>query len=259
MPGSAFEASELFIHVPAQANREKPLRVLLALHGIGGQGAPFAQELVKAADKNNWLLVAPTLPYNDQWKEPKLLIDDDIKLSKRLVDTLAVLPLRLGLKLQPHILIFGFSRGAQLAHHLAYFYPERVESVVVMSAGAYTMPDVAMLTDKGTQLIPLPFGVGDLTQSVGRQMNWEAFKRISFWISVGEKDNQADDVSRAFDPYCGKTRVDRAQAFQKALASLKIDAHLVVFPNAGHEVTQEMRLNALQFLLDDETADQWAN
>src|SRR4051812_40409922 len=43
----------------------KPLQVLLALHGMGGNGADFSKDLFEQADRYGWLLVAPTIDYGD--------------------------------------------------------------------------------------------------------------------------------------------------------------------------------------------------
>ena len=255
-PSRPLEGAELDVHVPPQANAGQPLRVLVVLHGMGGSGEVFSQSLVGEAERNGWVLVAPTFQYHD-YLDPKQLMEDDILFAQRIQDTLAVLPQRLNLKLRQHVLLYGFSRGAQLAHRFAYFYPDRVESVVTLSAGAYTLPTEKWPMDKGTQVIPFPFGIGDLRECVGEAVNWQALKKISFWIAVGARDNQAGDVSRAFDQYGGKTRVERAQTFQQALKALGIDVHLAIFPGATHEMTTEMRVGAMQFLRDDELADHW--
>ena len=255
-PSQPLTDKELYVHLPPQAGPQKPLRVLLVLHGMGGSGEIFSQSLLRDADRNNWVLIAPTFQYQN-YLDPKLLMDDDIQLSKRILDTLDVLPKRLNLQLRQHILIYGFSRGAQLAHRFAYFYPDRVESVVTLSAGAYTLPTEKQATDEGLQVLPFPYGIGDLQECIGKPVNWQALKKISFWIGVGAQDDQASDVSRAFDQYGGKTRIERAKTFQQALQTIGIDTHLTIFPDSTHEVTSQMRVSALQFLHDDETNDHW--
>ncbi len=255
-PSRPFETTELYVHVPPQANSRQPLRVLVVLHGMGGRGDAFSQSLIKDAERNNWVLIAPTFQYQN-YLDPKLLREDDIVFGQRILDTLNVLPQRLNLKLRQRVLLYGFSRGAQLAHRFAYFYPDRVASVVALSAGAYTMPTEKRTSEKDAPVIPFPYGVGDLRECVGQSINWQALKKISFWIGVGAQDNNANDVARAFDQYGGKTRVDRAKSFQQALQTLGIDARLVIFPDASHDLTGQMRVNALKFLRDDELADNW--
>ncbi len=251
-----FGAGDLYIHLPPQAAQRQPLRVLLVLHGMGAGGQPFAQSLLNESDRNDWLIVAPNLPYRDHM-EPVQIMEDDLRITQMLVDTLDALPGQLNLKLRQHVLMYGFSRGAQLAHRFALMYPDRVESVVAMGAGTYTLPTAQNKNGKEQPTLPFPYGVGDLEKYLGRPLDWASFKNISFWVAVGEQDNRANEVPRAFDPYVGKTRVERARAFEQELRSLGMDSHLVIFPNAGHEVTPEMRKSALLFLRSDEIADNW--
>ena len=243
---------DVFVRMPSAANQGAPLRVLLVLHGMGGRGDWFAEPLIAEANRNNWLLVAPTLPYTRDWKDPVQLMQEDLQLTGYLDKMMDELPARLGLKLRRHTLIMGFSRGAQLGHRFALFYPEHVESAAVLSAGAYTMPLVK--NDVGP--LPFPFGIADVA-TLGQRFDMAHFKKISFWVAVGEKDNRSADVSRAFDASCGKTRVDRARSFQGALTQIGADARLAVFPNADHEITTDMRLGALKFLRQDELSDNW--
>ncbi|MBI4785432.1 MAG: hypothetical protein HY782_00065 [Chloroflexi bacterium] len=244
---------DVFVRLPAAAKQGVALRVLLVLHGMGGRGDWFAEPLIAEADRNNWLLVAPTLPYTKDWKDPIQLMQEDLELTGYLDKMMDELPARLGLKLRQHALIMGFSRGAQLGHRFALFYPEHVESAAVLSAGAYTMPLVK--NDAGP--LVFPFGIADVSKLLGQAVDMPHFKRISFWVAVGEKDNRSADVSRAFDSSCGKTRVDRARSFQGALTQIGSDARLAIFPNADHEITTDMRSGALRFLRQDEVADNW--
>lgn len=246
-PAHPFNDADLYLHFPPQANPNQPLRVLVVLHGMGGQGAPFSQTLIAEADKNNWLIVAPTLPYRDYMDLTKLT-EDDLTLTKMMADTLDGLPKRLNLKLRQRALVYGFSRGGQLAHRFALMYPEHVGSVVTMSAGSYTLPQEIKNTDKGPQRLPFPFGIGDLEKLTGHPLAISNFKRVSFWIGVGDKDNCATDVPRAFDPYIGDNRIERARKFEEALRTQGINVRLVIFPNVGHEITTEMRQGAIQFL-----------
>lgn len=252
VPTGPVENLEVFVHVPPAAAQHAPLRVLLILHGMGGRGDRFAQPFLDEADRNNWLVVAPNLPYTRDYMDPAQLVEEDVYLGHSLHAMLDALPGRLGLKLRQHILIFGFSRGAQLGTRFALFHPDCVETIAAVSGGSYTLP-VKSGDDK--QVMKFPFGIGDLQQKVGWPLDWDRFKTITFWIAVGGKDNRPAEVARAFDSYIGRTRVERAQKFETALAKLGLDAHLAIFSNADHEVTDEMRTAAVKFLRQDEIAD----
>lgn len=246
-----YESLELFIHLPPDAAKYQPLRVLLVLHGMGGRGAVFSQGLVAESDKNHWLLVAPTIPYNDYMNMTTLLMED-VRYTGMLADMMSHLPKKLGLKLRQHALVYGFSRGAQLAHRFGIFYPERVESVAAISAGSFTLPSENRDTTAGAAPMKMPYGISDLELYLGHVMNSAELKKVSFLIEVGENDNQPDEVPRQFDPYVGKTRVERARAFQNELLSDGISARLIIFPNTGHQMTNDMIKSALQFLRDEE-------
>ncbi len=235
----------LFVHLPPDAAAYQPLRVLVALHGVGSNGETFAQDLLTEADQNHWLLLAPTIQYAN-WMEPSQLLADDLLFGQMLRVELDALPARLNLKLIKPVLIFGFSRGAQLGHRFAYFHSDYVDAVVALSGGSYTLPNE---TDGASQLrvLPLPYGVGDQSQRVGEPLDLARLKQIHFYVGVGEKDTNVNDVPRAFDVYVGKTRVERAQRFCEALKAVGVDASLTIFPNVGHEVTNEMRAGAMRF------------
>lgn len=257
-PARPFTDSELYLYVPPHLNTQQPVRVLLVLHGMGGQGASFAQSLLNEADQNNWLVVAPTFSYHD-YMDLKQLVEDDLSLTNKLSDTLDVLPKKLNLKLRSRALVYGFSRGAQLGHRFAMMYPERVSSVVALSAGTYTLPFETRNSDQGPQRLPFPFGVGDLDKLAGRPFNGSSFRQVSFWIGVGDKDNCSTDVPRAFDPYVGENRIERARHFEQALRAQGVPVRLVIFPNAGHEITAEMRKGAVQFLRERENANRFSD
>ncbi len=253
----ALDGLSLLIHLPPNAQERQPLRLVIALHGMGGHGTDFAQALLAETDRDGWVVVAPTIPYNEDYMNPARLIEEDVHYSDLLANLVGSMPQRLGLKLRQHALLYGFSRGAQLAHRFALLHPEYVETVATISAGSYTMPEEKAKTASGLQVLPFPYGIGDLESRIGRPVDWENLRRVSFWIAVGDKDNRVGDVSRAFDPYCGNTRIERARAFDKALKSTGVDSTLVIFANVDHEITAEMRKDALDFLHKDEAGDNW--
>ena len=71
----------IYVHVPKDHPAEAPLQVLVALHGLGGNGEQFASSLLAEADRNNWLLVAPTINYGD-WTDPTQVAGEDPRLIR---------------------------------------------------------------------------------------------------------------------------------------------------------------------------------
>ena len=216
----------------------QPLQVLLALHGMGGNGPDFSRGLLDAADRYGWVVVAPTIDYGD-WTNPDVVAHEDPVLIQALSAYVDGLPQLAGVPLRRQLLILGHSRGAQLAHRFAEFRPERVLAVAAISAGTYTMPENADT---------FPFGVEDIQQYTGHPFDAARFDNVGVWVAVGGQDTNPADLPHQWDRVEGSTRVQRAQAFQAALQEMGSNATLQVFAGAHHELTNEMRAAACDFL-----------
>ena len=249
-PAHTIADPALFVYVPSNAELHQPVQVVVAMHGMGGNGKEFCQSLIAAAERNGWIVVAPTFRYQD-YMNPALVLQDDLSFLPRLRATLDDLPRRTGVATRDRVLLYGHSRGAQAVHRFATYYPERTLGVVAMSAGSYTLP-LATTTVGGTggraQQLPLPYGVADLRARLGRDFDAEAFKQVRFQVEVGEQDANPTETPRAWDPYLGRSRIDRARAYTKALQDLGVPATLTVYPEAGHGISPQMHDDALAFL-----------
>lgn len=241
----AAEIQDVFIRLPA-TDPGDALQVLVALHGMAGNGQDFGGALAAQADANGWVIVAPTISYGD-WTNPRQIAQEDPALIAWLSDYLSTLSARTGLNLQKKVLLFGHSRGAQLALRFTEIYPRQVAGVAAVSAGTYTLP---VSTDTATgQALEYPFGIANLAQTDGGQsFDATAFLQVPIWIGVGARDNKTADVPTAWNQYLGPDRLDRARTFAQALQSLGADVSLTVFPNADHTLTDDMRAAASQQL-----------
>jgi pimeloyl-ACP methyl ester carboxylesterase len=234
----------VYVRTPRGASLStRPLQVLLALHGMGGNGEDFSKELIESADNNGWVIVAPTIEYGD-WTNPNLVAREDPLLIGAIADYLDQLPALTGMPTRHRVLILGHSRGAQLAHRFAEFRPEKVLAVAALSAGTYTLPR----TSVAHAGLSFPFGVKDLAQYADHAFDVARFSEIRFWIGVGGLDDNPADLPRQWDSIEGTTRVQRAQAFEAAMLQLGANSVLRVFSNTRHEVTGEMRQAACAFL-----------
>jgi pimeloyl-ACP methyl ester carboxylesterase len=236
------EVQDVYVRVPNSdpaIPTGQPMQVLVALHGMGGNGTDFGGALASQADAHNWLIVAPTISYGD-WTNPNQIAHEDPSLIAWLYDYLSNLPQTTGLDVQPKVLLFGHSRGAQLALRFTEVHPDVVAGVAAVSAGTYTLPES---TDTATgSTLNYPFGIANLAQTDGGQaFNAASFDTVPIWLGVGGADNNTADVPSAWSPYIGTTRVDRAQHFADALQSLGAEVSLTVFPNTDHTLTDEMR------------------
>jgi len=238
--------SDYGFYLPGDAANRQPLRVLVALHGMGGNGPEFARSLLPLTERYGRAVLEPTLPYRD-FRDPELVRRDG-ELHPRLKALLDALPARTGLSYLPRVLFFGFSRGSQEAHRFSFLYPESTLGVAGLSAGSYTLPSKTFGLNAQDSLLRYPFGTADVDQICGQAFDPAAAQRVGYWIAVGGRDNRAEDVPRQWDPYEGTNRVERAQRFVAALQQFGARASLAIYPNAAHELTDQMRDEAVQFL-----------
>src|SRR5712691_7833473 len=237
--------SDVFVHVPLGLTAATRLQVLVALHGMGGNGPLFASGLLADADRNHWLVVAPTILYGD-WTDPAQVAREDPRLIRWLNDYLEHLAEYVGLPVKSRVLLIGHSRGAQLAHRFALFQPERVLAVAALAAGTYTLP---FETSREGSQIRFPFGLADLAAISGHAFSpAQLIEDTEFWLGVGSEDNNPGDLPRAWDQYLGTTRVQRASAFQAALHRLGARSVLVAFPGERHAMSAHMIASADGFL-----------
>jgi pimeloyl-ACP methyl ester carboxylesterase len=234
----------MFVRTPVRgAAPGQPLQVLVVLHGMGASGEEFSRDFFSQADRYGWLIVAPTIDYGD-WTRPQVVAREEPVLIDAISKYLDQLPERTGVPVRRSVLLLGHSRGAQLAHRFAEFAPERVLAVAALSAGTYTLP----LSSGPQGTMDFPFGVHDMADYTGSSFDSGRFGSVQFWVGVGGLDNNPADLPRQWDPYEGKTRVQRAQAFESAIQQLGVTASLHVFNNARHEVTRDMGNAACAFL-----------
>ncbi|HEX2032795.1 MAG TPA: hypothetical protein VHS99_01300 [Chloroflexota bacterium] len=221
---------------------------LLALHGMGGNGPGIAAPVLPFARARGWTVIAPTINYGD-WRDPNQLISEELGLQPQLARLLDAVPAETGITLGERVLLFGFSRGAQASLRFALLYPERVEAVAAVAAGTYTLPAKTIKTAAGTTLnAPLPYGVADLEQRMGRGLDQLEISGVRFWIGVGSKDNRDGDVPRQWDQFVGRNRVERAERFANALGQAGFQVQLTIVPDAGHELSAPMVSAASAFL-----------
>jgi poly(3-hydroxybutyrate) depolymerase len=242
------QGDDYFLYIPTNAASRGPLQILVTVHGMGGDGKTFCQNLINRAEQDNWAIVSPTFNYHD-YKNPDAVLQDDTTMLPHLMQIIDRLPQRTGLRFKDKVLVYGFSRGAQMAHRFAEFYPDRTLAVALFSAGSYTLPMSSMpVGGTPTPTMNLPFGVADLQQYTSTAFDLDAFKKVPFFIGVGGADNNPADTPRAWDAFEGQTRIARAQAFGNVLQGLGMEESVTVFPNVGHDVTNDMRGQAMNFL-----------
>jgi pimeloyl-ACP methyl ester carboxylesterase len=235
----------VYLHLPKELPKGSKVQVLVALHGMGGNGEQFASNFLAEAERNHWLVVAPTITYGD-WTDPNQVAREDPRLIRWLNEYLDGLSDYVGVPTRPRALLLGHSRGAQLAHRFALFEPQRVLAVAALAAGTYTLPNER--NPQGT-MMRFPFGIGDLNSVAGHPFSrLQLIEATEFWVGVGTEDNNPGDLPRAWDQYLGTNRVQRAGAFQAALHKAGARSVLVGFQGERHTLSPDMTATACSFL-----------
>ncbi|MGI8687288.1 MAG: hypothetical protein ACR2M3_01800 [Thermomicrobiales bacterium] len=238
---------DFFLYIPTNAAARGPLQVLVTVHGMGWNGTSFCQNLINRAEQDGWILVSPTFHYRDNFN-PAMVLQDDTELLPRLAQYIDDLPAKTGLPIRDKVLLYGFSRGAQIVHRFAEFYPDRTLAVALFAAGTYTLPVPTMNVNGTPTTLNLPYGVADLQQYTDAPFDAAAFRRVPFFIGVGGADDHAGDAPPAWDAYNGVTRLARSENFARTLQNFGLNASLTVYPGVGHDITSDMRGQAMTFL-----------
>ncbi|MFN8524869.1 MAG: hypothetical protein U0821_17375 [Chloroflexota bacterium] len=242
--------SDYQLLLPTNAYDGRPVQLLVALHGMGGNGADLARSLGPDANQRGWAVLAPTMSYGD-YRDPEQVRRDGALLT-RLKALIDVLPSRTGVTFAPRVLLFGFSRGSQEVNRFAMMYPELTAAVAGVGAGAYTLPLTQIVgesasADRGISS-EYPFGVANIEAICGRTFSAVAAQKVPFWIGVGAQDNRPQDVPRQWDALLGSTRLERARRYTEALSRFGAPAELHIYASAAHEFTDAMRSDIFQFL-----------
>ena len=234
----AKKIQDVFVRPPQSVPDGQRMQVVVALHGLGGNGADFGGALANQADRYGWLIVAPTIRYGD-WTDPEQIAREDPALIAWLSDEINAITATANQPLASQVLLFGHSRGAQLALRFTEVHPEQVAGVAAISAGTYTRP---VTRDERNRSLEFPFGVANLAQDDGgKPFDAAQFSAVPIWIGVGANDNNPNDVPDAWDPYIGDDRRERAEEFAGTLHDMGADVTLHVFEGADHGLTEDMR------------------
>jgi len=235
----ASKVRDVYLRFPRTTPNTQPLKAVIALHGMGGSGHDFGALLTAEADRYGWLLIAPTIDYGD-WTDHRQIRREDPALIAWLSEFISSLSHHAEYPVEPTVLLFGHSRGAQLALRFAQVHPEQTAGVAAASAGTYTLPFTR--DNRSGRPIEFPFGMAHLARDVsGHAFDVDGFTQVPIWVGVGADDTNPHEVPDAWDPYIGDDRLDRAEAYTAALRALGVDVTLEIFQSTDHGLTDTMR------------------
>lgn len=241
--GSSWSLS-YYLYLPRQSVQRD--RVLVSVHGVSRNALEHVELLRGFADRNGFALVAPLFTAGT--------FRDYQRLGRRgrgpradlaLIRVLNEIAMETGLD-TGKVDMFGFSGGAQFVHRFAYAHSQRVRSLILGSAGWYTMPD---------RSLPYPYGTADARGLDAVRFNLAAAARLPTLVVVGGEDDKEDDeelnCSRPVLQSQGRHRLERARTWTAAMnvlarqQGLPDPAELVVLPGVGHSFRQAVEDGAL--------------
>lgn len=234
--GSA-RSPDYYLYLPREPSGHE--RVLVSVHGVSRNALEHIELLHRFADRYRVVLVAPLFT-SEAFRDYQRLgrKGRGPRADLALIRVLNQIDMATGID-TGRVAMFGFSGGAQFAHRFSYAHSQRVRSLVLGSAGWYTMPDPSL---------PYPYGTADARGLDAVRFNVAAAARVPTLLVVGGDDDQEDDEelnrSRIVLQSQGRHRLERARAWTAAMNAVAVrqrapaGAELVVLAGVGHSFRQ---------------------
>jgi poly(3-hydroxybutyrate) depolymerase len=145
---------EYFVQLPPRFDRDKPYWLLVVMGAVNGRNNFLATGISRAVAETAFaaIVVSPSSPDADlnAIRFPSL---GEAAFLQEIVKTM-----RAAYRVEPKILLTGYSRGAQFAHRFAFAFPELVEAVAPLASGTWTTPDGRFLVEElGEMKNPVTF------------------------------------------------------------------------------------------------------
>ncbi len=131
---------------PSRVETDRPLPVVVGIHGFGGSGRDCWSLWQSAAEEHGFLLVCPSLAdAQGGWHQRAGEI-----MVERILAQVAQAH-----RVERRVVLVGFSAGAQFVQGYAFHHPQTVAGLVVLAAGTYYRPPAAVAK------IPVRVIIGD--------------------------------------------------------------------------------------------------
>ncbi|MFN0124957.1 MAG: alpha/beta hydrolase family esterase, partial [Blastocatellia bacterium] len=210
------------MHLPTSPPKGKPLPLVIALHGGGGQGKGINKltGLNELADRQNFIVVYPD-GIDRNWNDGRSTVRrkdvDDVKFLGQLIEHLAK-SYRVD---RQRVYATGISNGGMMSLRLACELSDKIAAVASIAANlpAELQPrcrparPVSVMMISGMDDPLMPFGGGDIATMGGRGMGGKvisAQETTDFWAKQNRTaDKPVVTALHDVDPQDG-TRVRRA-------------------------------------------------
>ena len=225
------------------ANISEKSRVIVCVHGISRNAKEQINAFRERANQFDYIIIAPHFSRKYYQGYQRLEVGaagyTPVEALHRILDDVHK---KYAVKTEKFSL-FGYSGGAQFAHRYALFHPEKIDKLIICSAGWFTFP----VNDKN-----YPYGLKGAPKSVPRISKTLAnFLHLNITVLVGEFDNINDpglNRKKRINRQQGYHRLERARRWVYALQSqcnvmkLKSNLRFIVIKGCGHSFNNCERL-----------------
>jgi predicted esterase len=153
---------------------------------------------------------------------------------------------RENIKTDKRVLMYGFSAAGMFVNRFAFLHPDLVKAVASGSPGGWA---IAPSEKFGGKALRYPIGTADLKTVSGKKLDQQALQKVSFFIFMGDKDEndsvvfgdgyEPEDKDLVFELF-GKTPLERWETSKKLYAENKLTAEFKLYPDTAHKVTPAM-------------------
>ena len=146
------------------------------------------------------------------------------------------------------IVLAGYSGEAQFCVHFSILHPEMVAAV---AAGGVCCPILPETYAKWEDL-PYPIGLKDFRSVSGKKFNFDAWKKIRFFLTTGRKDDRGINFKSEFkkmNSAWARSFESIWEVFSDEYVRLSPNAQMVMYKNLGHEPVHS---DELLFLRENE-------
>lgn|GEM_PF-205032 len=234
----AFPAFSYFPYLPVghMARRLSQAPLIVAVHGSSRNAKDLRDAFAVFAEQHGCFVLAPLFPMDIDASAPdeeyKQLVGDRLRYDHILWAMVDELATAVGSRFS-HILLFGFSGGAQFAQRLLYVDPARLSAVSLGAPTYATLPSAQWNWWTG---------IGDFERIFGRPVDWDAMRSVPVQLMCGTEDRfdcdiySADEIGldgAAYAAY-GRTRIARILRLQAEYEGLGLRSRVELIDGAGH-------------------------
>jgi len=139
-------------------------------------------------------------------------------------------------------------------------HPEKLKAIWICGEAPAPLPEENLFNTA----LNYPLGIKDIAELSGKPFNLDLYKQVPHFVCVGENDTNPENDTTTFTDIFngaqalfirsnfGETNPDRIQFYYDFLVTKGIAAEFKIYRGLGHEISDNMMLEAFRFLLSHE-------